>query len=123
MTDDLENLLQRFRPAGPPSHLREKILRRPIPPAAPARHWPIHLFRGAIAALLLLSISLLYAANRLNQDSAARVGQGPPRWTAEAQQAADLLGPGSASRDYIALCLVASHGRPSRNLPSQGADQ
>ena len=123
MTDDLENLLKRFRPAGPPARLRETILRLQTPPASPARLWPIHLFRGAIAALLLLSVSLLYAAARLNQDTASRVGQGPPRWTAEAQQAADLLGPGSASRDYIALCLVASHGRSSRSPSSQGADQ
>ena len=28
MTDDLENLLQRFRPVGPPASLRNKVLRQ-----------------------------------------------------------------------------------------------
>ena len=120
MTDDMENLLQRFRPAGPPARLREKILRQEIPPALPVRRWPIRLFRSAIAALLLLSFTLFYATDRMNQDSAASVGLGPPRWTAEAQQAADLIGPGLEARQYIAICLMAGNARPSHSPSVQG---
>ena len=56
--------------------------------------WPTWVFRSAVAALLLLSVTLIHAADRLNQESATYVGIGPPRWTPEAQQAADLLGIG-----------------------------
>ena len=122
MTDDMEHLLQHFRPAGPPAHLREKILHQEILPAFPVRRWPIWFFRSAIAALLLLSFSLFYAADRLNQDSVARVGLGPPRWTPEAQQAADLIGPGPTSRQYIAICLMASNRRASHSSSAQGED-
>ncbi len=123
MTDDMEELLQHFRPVGPPAHLSERVLGSGIPPAGSVRRWPLRVFRGAIAALLLLSAALFYDANRLNQDSAACVGLGPPRWTAEAQQAADLLGGDPASRQYIAICLVAANNRSSRNLSLQGANQ
>ena len=120
MTDEMENLLQRFRPAGPPAHLREKILHQEIPPALPVRRWPTWLFRSAIAAMLLVSFALFHAADRLNQDSAAGIGIGPPRWTAEAQQAADLIGPGLEARQYIAICLMAGNARPSQSPPAQG---
>lgn len=120
MTDDLENVLKRFRPAGPPAALREMILRQEIPPAVAARSGAIWLLRGAIAALLLLSLTLLYATERLNQDSAARVGLGAPRWTAEAQQAADLIGSGPAARQYIEMCLLASNHRRSPRAFEQG---
>jgi len=123
MNDDMEKLLRRYYPAGPPAHVREKILRWNMLHATPRRLWPMRLFRTAVAALLLLSLGLLHAADRLNQDSAARVGIGPPRWTPEAQQAADLLGNDPASRQYIAICLVAGNGHSSRSLSSQGVDR
>ena len=91
--------------------------------ATPRRLWPMRLFRTAVAALLLLSLGLLHAADRLNQDSAARSGLGLPHWTAEAQQAADIMGGDPASRQYIAICLVAGNGHSSRSLYSQGVDR
>jgi hypothetical protein len=99
--DNFESLLQRFRPVGPPPGLRSKILAIPI--AAP-RRWPVYLYRAAIAATLLLSLSLLHAADALNAANATRIGSGPVEWTPDAQAAADLLGPGA--QRYIALCLL-----------------
>jgi hypothetical protein len=123
MSDEMERLLRRYYPAGPPAHIREKILRRDLLLATPRRLWPMRLFRTAVAALLLLSLGLLHAADRLNQDSAARSGLGSPHWTAEAQQAADIMGGDPASRQYIAICLVAGNGHSSRSLSSQGVDR
>jgi hypothetical protein len=123
MTDDMERLLKRFRPAGPRESLRETILRADNPLAGPARRWPLWVFRGAIAALLLVSVALYHAGESLNRDSAARIGLGLPRWTAEAQQAADLIGSGPAGRQYIEICLMASKARSSRSLAAQGVEQ
>ena len=119
MSDEMEKLLRRYYPAGPPAHVREKILRLEMLRATPRRLWPMRLFRTAVAALLLLSLGLLHAADRLNHDSASRVGLGPPRWTLEAQQAADLLGNDPAARHYIAFCLIAANA-PSPHPPTQG---
>lgn len=118
MTDDLEELLQRFRPVGPLAPLRERIVRLETPSIARIRRWPLRLFRSAIAAMLLVSFALFYAANRLDHDSVASVST--LRWTADAQQAADLIGPGPASRQYIAICLIASKGRLSQGSTTQG---
>ncbi len=121
MNDDLEDILRRFRPAGPPEQLRQRILLAHALRRRHAARWPIRLYRTAVAALLLLALGLLHSADRLNQDSASRVGVGPVRWTAEAQQAADLIGTGAAGRQYIALCLIASNNPQPQNPPTQGA--
>ena len=119
MTDDMEQLLLRFRPAGPPPHVRDKILRLDMLRTTPRPLWPMRLFRTAVAALLLLSLGLLHAASLLNHDSASRVGIGPPRWTPQAQQAAELLGNDPAARQYVALCLIAGNHKTSLVLERQ----
>jgi len=122
MPDEIENILQSFRPAGPPPGLREKILTSSLNvDVHPVRFpWARYVFRAGIAASLLISFLLLHAANKLNRDSATVVGIGPPRWTAEAQQAADLIDPnGNAGRQYIALALRADRARPTPSV-SQG---
>ncbi len=123
MSDDLEMVLRGYRPAGPPRRLRERILRPPVAPSTAARRWPIRLFRSAIAAVLILSLVLIHAADRLNQDTAAGVGVGAAHWTAEAEQAADLLGSGAASRHYIALCLMAGNGHTAPRPLAQGENR
>jgi hypothetical protein len=120
MSDDLEKALRGYRPAGPPARLREKILRHRAAPSAAARRRPNWLFRSAIAAVLLVSFGLIHVADRMNEETAARVGVGAARWTAEAEQAVDLLGSGSAGRRYIALCLMAGNGRTAPRPLVQG---
>ena len=120
MTDDLENLLRNFRPVGPTPALRDKILGQPVDVQPPTRRWPLWIYRSAVAASLLLSFALFRAADALNRDSAANVGVGPPHWTPEAQQAADLLGGDSSARQYIALCLVAGNAPRPPADPAQG---
>lgn len=115
MADDIENLLQRYRPVDPPAALRQKILGSRLVRSTPAPvRWPVYVFRSSVAAAIVFSFGLLHAANTLNQQTAVSVGMGLPKWTADAQQAADLIDPnGSAGRRYIALCLLADNARPS----------
>jgi hypothetical protein len=80
--DDLETVLHRYRPVGPPPALRPKIVA--APPVE--RHWPLYFFRAAIAATLLISLGLLHAADTLNRTNADRIGTGPVTWTPETQQ-------------------------------------
>jgi hypothetical protein len=108
---DLENLLRQYRPAGPPPALRQQILSLSNP--QPSLHltpaWPVILFRSAIAALLLISFTLLHAANSLNLSTASHIGIGPIQWTPDAEAAADLLDSGVSGRHYIAMGLLAGN--------------
>jgi hypothetical protein len=78
----LEDLLQKYRPVGPPSALRQRILAAPTA----QRRWPLYCFRVGIAATLLFSLGLLHAADALNRANADRIGLGPATWTPETQQ-------------------------------------
>lgn len=112
---DLENLLRQYRPLGPPPSLRQKILATPAPVSPiplPSHNWPILLFRSAIAALLLLSFTLLHAANSLNLATASHIGAGPVQWSPDAEAAATLLDSGASGRQYVALCLLAGSKYP-----------
>lgn len=80
--DDLENFLQRYRPVAPPPALRQKVL---APPAA-QHHWPTYCFRAAVAAMLLVSLGLLHAADALNRSNRERIGTGPTISPSETQQ-------------------------------------
>jgi hypothetical protein len=127
MADEIEKLLGSFRVAGAPERLRAKIVGDVLGIHAAARShraWPWHAFRGAIAAVLLVSLGLIHSANKLYQESARQVGVGPPHWTPEAEQAADLLDPrGNSGRRYIALCLVAGGSAAPRTANPQGESQ
>ena len=61
MTDDqIENLLRRVRPAGPPPELRARILSA----SPPRRAWP---WLAAAGALLMMVVSLQSSAGQLRQ--------------------------------------------------------
>lgn len=108
---DIESILLRYRPLGPDDTLRQKIL---APASKRIRRWPLYTFRTAIAASLLFSFVLLRAAAILDRQAASQIGL--TQWTPEAQQMADLIGPGG--RSYIALCLAAD-AQTSRYSPVQ----
>jgi hypothetical protein len=111
--DDIQRMLLRYRPAGPTPDLRRRILARPAAPERPLRIWPQWLYRGAVAAMLMLAIYLNTAANDIAASTAARVGVGPAQWTPEAEQLAGLIG-GEGGRQYIALCLMGSTARTAQ---------
>lgn len=123
MTDDMEELLQRFRPAGPPAVLRVRVLGCDIPEFSFRRRWAVWIFRGALTPLLLISFVLFHTTDRLNQDTASRIGSGPMRWTAEAQQAADLIGSDPAGHQYIVLNFLDGSDRVAPKSRRQGENQ
>jgi hypothetical protein len=122
--DELERMLRRYQPAGPSGALRARVLAAAEPAPAGAT-WPIWVYRLALAAMVLLAIGLDYAAERINHATAANIGIGPVIWTADAEQAAQLIGGGEAGRQYIAVCLMASTGggEPQDNSLLKGAIQ
>jgi hypothetical protein len=100
---DLERMLRRYRPAGPSSQLRETILAAGLL-VRPRTRW----FGRAAAAVVLFSLGLNFAAERLNRTTALGIGIGPAHWTADAENVANLIGGDEAGRRYLAFCLIGS---------------
>lgn len=82
MRNDLEDLLNRYRPGKPPPDLRARIL----DDAVPSRAWP---WAAAAAALVACTLGLRFAGGAEIND----VRQSPPDVTALAvSQLAEVLG-------------------------------
>ena len=109
--NEIEQILRRYRPAGPPEGLRQRVLLSAQPRTKPTRTWRVWAFRAAVAAVVVLSITLNVAADRMMTAVSASIGIGPVRWTEDAEQAAQMLGGGAWGRRYIALGLMASIGK------------
>ncbi len=108
---DIEQVLLRYRPAGPRADLRSRVLAA-ARASAPARtSWPVAVYWGALAAMLLVAVGLGLAAAGMTQSIVGQVGSGPARWTRQAEEAAATLGGGTAARQYVALGLQAGFGR------------
>lgn len=109
---ELEEKLSRYRPAGPPGGLRDRVLSV----ATPRRSRPVITPWLAVAAMLLVSIGLNLATARIGRQTADLLG---PRtlWTAEAEEMAKLLNGNGQGRRYIAFCLAADARRFNR-LPT-----
>jgi hypothetical protein len=96
MDDDrIDQVLRQVQPAGPPPHLRARILaaRRPV-----RRSWP---WAAAAAALLALTVWLRGADANL----AAALAPPPSAWDAERTALAGLLG-GDAVAQAVADQIV-----------------
>lgn len=111
--NEIEQILRAYRPAGPPEGLRERALSSTQGGAEPARPWRVWAFRAAVAATIVLSITLNVAADRTMRTVSAEIGIGPVRWTEDAEQVAQMLDGDAWGRRYIALGLMASIGRGS----------
>jgi hypothetical protein len=91
MTDDIEELLRRYQPAGPPPSLHGGIFRNA---GDGRRTWP---WVAAAAALLAISLALHAASNRLQSATFENVTE-----TARALEIVELeqaLGGGPDARD------------------------
>ena len=110
---EIEQILRGYRPAGPSESLRERVLSSADsrPRLEPARTWRVWAFRTAVAAALVLSLTLNMAAERTMMEVCTNIGIGPVRWTKDAEQAAQMLDGDEWGRRYIALGLMASTGR------------
>ena len=56
--NEIEQILRRYRPAGPSERLRERVLSSAQPGTKPARSWRVWAFRAAVAAVVLLAVGL-----------------------------------------------------------------
>ena len=102
-----------FRPAGPSSDLRQRVLAAAQAGqlARSRRPWRPSPFWLAIAAMLVLAAGLHRAADNLMARTTRTVGLGPAIWTESADEAASLLGNDATARAYVALGLMASNDR------------
>ena len=121
MTDDLEQierLLQRFRPVGLPASLRKRALAevRPVLPDRAPRRVALCAWRAAVAAGVILAVCLNMEAERISSRTAGQVGIGPAIWTRQAEEAAQMFDGESGGRQYLAMALIAG---PLRNSLAQ----
>jgi hypothetical protein len=98
---ELETTLRRYRPAGPPAELRERILATPN-----RRTWP---WAGAAAALLL-STQLVDSAARRQVAEASEV-MGPGAATLVANDLAERLGGDEPARELAELIVFEQQTR------------
>ncbi len=109
--EKIERMLLRFRPADPPDGLRQRVVSAEYLPHRQKQTWPTMLFRAAVAAVLVFSLSMNTVADDIATDAASAVGLGPAVWTEHAEQAVQMLDSDGYGRQYIALGLMASTGR------------
>ena len=104
----MEELLRRYRPAGPADCLRERVLSaRP-----PRRSWWVVVGWSAAAAAIVISIGLNLAATRIDRDVASTLNWTTIRWTPQAEEMAQMLDGDGAGRRYLELCLAAGTRQP-----------
>ncbi len=109
---EIEALLARYRPGGPPVGLRDRILAT----ARPRRlRWAV-VGRLSLAAMLVLSLGLSLATERLTRQTVSAIRPAPLRWTPEVDKAVELLDGQGPGRRYIALALAADEPRIARLL-------
>lgn len=104
MRNDLDDLLNRYRPAGPPPDLRARVLDA----AVPSRAWPWGL---AAAALLVVSIGLRAGSDvEMNQVQEPVVDV----TTAAIDQLASVLGGGEQARVVAESIILQEQIRAAR---------
>jgi hypothetical protein len=121
----VERVLDRFRPIGPPPALRQRVLDAALagPHAAPPRRIALWVWRSAVAAGLVAAVWLSLAGDRIAAQVAGQVGVGPPVWTPQAEETAELLDGQGAGRRYLAMLLQAGPLQPQPTaLPEIPAD-
>jgi hypothetical protein len=99
----IEGLLARYRPAGPPPELRDRVLASVGPPRR--SDWAMAGWLS-VAAMLVLALGLRWGSERTLREAAETIGQSPVEWTAEAEEAAQTLDGSGAGRRYVGIALT-----------------
>jgi len=100
---ELEDRLRRYRPKGPPDHLRDTILARPKRFVLSRLGWAW----AGIAAMILVVLVLNFQARRLARQTADLIATDPAASAAQTEEIVRLLGNDRPARTYIAWCLRA----------------
>ena len=118
--DPVQHLLQRFKPVGPPTELRKRILseisfvtakRRPLRVA-------VYVWRAAVAAGLIAAVWLNTEAEGVSARIFGRIGIGPAVWTRHDEQIAHDLNGEGRGRLYLAMALRSGPLSGSTEIPS-----
>jgi hypothetical protein len=96
--EDLERLLQRYEPAGPPDVLRERVL---TPPLDARRAWP---WLVAASVLLCITIGAQTASIHVRREFATLVNPEPA--DAELQALEEALGGGPEARRIAERMMI-----------------
>ena len=124
MSDDLEEMeamLRRVEPSGPPAQLRQRVLAAARDAVDPPKRGSLVMpvWAGSMAAMLALCGGLwLMSESALRR--AASAAATPVVWTDPAEEAVALLGGDEAARQYVALMLstrIAAADAPPGPLP------
>jgi hypothetical protein len=113
---DVRQILLRYRMANLPLSLRQRALGglavQPCVIASDnARYaWLRWLYRGAVAAMLLVALVLHQASERTNTEIMQSIGIGPAQWTQQVEEIAELVEPQGISRQYLASMLTTDIG-------------
>ena len=110
---DLEDLLRRYRPVGPPANLRERILSE----SRARRVWP---WASAAAALLASTLALHFAARLETAAADPRVAPDPALRVVE--NLTDMFGGDAAARHMAELVLLEQHVRSESAGPAVQPD-
>lgn len=106
--EDMQRLLERFRPVGPPAELRARAL---AVQSAYSEHRPgriaLYIWRASVAAGLVAAIWLHLAADDVSARLAGQIGIGPAVWTQEEERVAQMLDGDGWGRRYLATALRA----------------
>ena len=112
---DVEDLLRRVRPVGPPAELRLRIEQEAARPVPAPRAWP---WAAAAAALLLLTAGLRVEVNRLE----SRVEVPPDPAIAIVDDLTERLGGDAAARRQAVLMVLEQQMRAERAAEAVGAE-
>jgi hypothetical protein len=107
---NIEAVLGRYRPLGPPAGLRDRVVgsSRPRRSRLAVAAWL------SMAAALVLSVGLHLATERVMRQTAATLKTPQTQWTPEAEEAAELLNGQGSGRRYIAFALAAHKPKTER---------
>jgi hypothetical protein len=111
---EIESLLRRYRPKGPPDRLRKNLFEPKQKQSLKTLFW-----RLSIAAAIALVIGLNAAAYRLSRQTADLIGT-RPLWTPQAEETARDLGGNGWAKKYILFCLASEEQNKRSKIQNLG---
>ncbi len=109
---EIEALLRRYRPKGPPDRLRKKLFK-------PKHSFKTLVWRLSFAAAITLVIGLNFASYRLARQTADLIGV-QPLWTTQVEETAHALDGNGWAKKYLLLYLAMEEQHKRSKIQNQG---